>query len=89
MQSFIQGVLDGACDFEQQQSSCKAKRWRVSAGAYQWEHVSAGAYQQERVYAGAYRLARISGNVYLFVFSAVFCGAVIPHFLLRFLEDSA
>lgn len=71
MQAFIQGVLNGARDFEQQ-PSCKAKRWCVSVDAYQWERVSADAYQWERC-----------------LFSPLsFVAAVIPHFLLRFLEDS-
>lgn len=47
MQAFIQGVLNGARDFEQQ-PSCKAKRWCVSVDSYQWERVSADVYQWER-----------------------------------------
>lgn len=68
MQAFIQGVLNGARDFEQQ-PSCKAKRWCVSADAYcrsvsadvyQWERVSADAYQWERVSADVYQYERIA-----------------------------
>ena len=67
MRAFIQGVLNGARDFEQQ-PSCKAKRWRVSADAYQWERVSADAYQWERVSADVYQWERC-----LF-FRTAFCG---------------
>lgn len=73
MQAFIQGVLNGARDFEQQ-PSCKAKCWCVSVDAYQWERVSADTYQWE---------------LCLFSLPLSFVAAVIPHFLLRFLEDSA
>lgn len=59
MQAFIQGVLKGARDFEQQ-PSCKAKRWCVSVDAYQWEHVSADAYQWERVSADVHQYERIA-----------------------------
>ena len=59
MQAFIQGVLNGARDFEQQ-PRCKAKRWRVSADAYQWERVSVDAYQWARVSADAYQWERVS-----------------------------
>lgn len=55
MQAFIQGVLNGARDFEQQQPGCKAKRWCVSVDSYQWECVSVDAYQWERVSADAYQ----------------------------------
>lgn len=69
----------------------------MSVDAYQWERVSAGACLLARISRSMYRpvrLVHISGNVYLFVFSVVFfplcfAAAVIPHFLLRFLEDSA
>ena len=73
MQAFIQGMLNGACDFEQQ-PSCKAKRWcvsvdayqwaRVSADAYQWECVSADAYQWECVSVDAYQWAHVSADAY-------------------------
>jgi len=61
VQAFIQGVLNGARDFEQQ-SSCKVKRWCVSADAYQWEHVSVDAYQWTRVSVDAYQWARVSAG---------------------------
>ena len=83
MQAFIQGVLNGARDFEQQ-PGCKAKRWCVSVDAYQWERMFADAYQWARVSADAYQWERC-----LFSLPLSFAAAVIPHFLLRFLEDSA
>ena len=55
--------------------------------------VSADAYQWERMFADAYQWARVSADVYQWercLFSPLsFAAAVIPHFLLRFLEDSA
>ena len=92
MQAFIQGVLNGARDFEQQ-PSCKAKRWCVSVDAYQWARVSVDAYPWERVSVDAYPWERVSADAYQWercLFSPLsFVAAVIPHFLLRFLEDSA
>ena len=82
MQAFIQGVLNGARDFEQQ-LSCKAKRWCVSVDAYQWGCVSVDSYQWERVSADVYQWERC-----LFFLTA-FCGGCNSDFLLRFLEDSA
>ena len=77
MQAFIQGVLNGARDFEQQ-PSCKAKRWCVSADAYQWERMFADAYQWERMFADAYQWACVSADVYQWerclFFLTAFCG---------------
>ena len=96
MQAFIQGVLNGARDFEQQ-PSCKAKRWCVSVGACLLMHISGSAcllmHISGSVSVDSYQWERVSADVYQWerclFFLTAFCGGCNSDFLLRFLEDSA